>query len=374
MACHDANVRFVSTAATERGAPSAWTWAPPRSRRWPSTPTASCWPGPGCPTGWSPPRPTPSSTTWPGPGAGGPVGPSPRSRPSSTARPPGWWSPRWSRRSPPSTAGAAPAAGPALRGRPGRGSAADGGGGRHGRRPGGEREQGGACWPGRSASIPGPSATGTARPWPPTPCAASRRRLGHGHVLRRPLRGAAGTRRRSTTSGVAEGQLPVVGPMGSGDRHAARTADRLRRRVDRCVLRADRGRSRPARRRPGHLRGHPDRLGGDRGVEDVPGLTTLPNMVAGQVMIGGPSNAGALFADWVQPLVGAPGPTAPAGGTDHRAEERRRPGPGAGVASLPAGRAHAVPRSGAPGQPARSRHLPGAGGAGPRRPTRPAGS
>ena len=37
---------------------------------------------------------------------------------------------------------------------------------------------------------------------------------------------------------------------------------------------------------------------------DVPGLTTLPNMVAGQVQIGGPSNAGALFADWARSLVG----------------------------------------------------------------------
>ncbi len=39
---------------------------------------------------------------------------------------------------------------------------------------------------------------------------------------------------------------------------------------------------------------------------DVPGLTTLPNMVAGQVMIGGPSNAGALFADWAGRLTGRP--------------------------------------------------------------------
>ena len=37
--------------------------------------------------------------------------------------------------------------------------------------------------------------------------------------------------------------------------------------------------------------------------KDVPGLTTLPNMVAGQVQIGGPSNAGALFADWARALV-----------------------------------------------------------------------
>jgi xylulokinase len=36
---------------------------------------------------------------------------------------------------------------------------------------------------------------------------------------------------------------------------------------------------------------------------EVPGLTTLPNMVAGQVQIGGPSNAGALFADWARSLV-----------------------------------------------------------------------
>jgi len=36
---------------------------------------------------------------------------------------------------------------------------------------------------------------------------------------------------------------------------------------------------------------------------DVPGLTTLPNMAAGQVQIGGPSNAGALFADWARSLV-----------------------------------------------------------------------
>ncbi len=49
--------------------------------------------------------------------------------------------------------------------------------------------------------------------------------------------------------------------------------------------------------------------------KDVPGLHTLPNMVAGQVMIGGPSNAGALFADWVRATVGRPPrrPSAPSG-------------------------------------------------------------
>ena len=40
--------------------------------------------------------------------------------------------------------------------------------------------------------------------------------------------------------------------------------------------------------------------------KDVPGLTTLPNMMAGQVMIGGPSNAGALFADWARNLTEGP--------------------------------------------------------------------
>jgi xylulokinase len=39
--------------------------------------------------------------------------------------------------------------------------------------------------------------------------------------------------------------------------------------------------------------------------KDIPGLTTLPNLVAGQVMIGGPSNAGALFVDWVGSVLGA---------------------------------------------------------------------
>jgi xylulokinase len=37
---------------------------------------------------------------------------------------------------------------------------------------------------------------------------------------------------------------------------------------------------------------------------EVPGLTTLPTMMAGQVMIGGPSNAGALFADWARSMTG----------------------------------------------------------------------
>ena len=41
---------------------------------------------------------------------------------------------------------------------------------------------------------------------------------------------------------------------------------------------------------------------------EVPGITTFPSMVPGCSMIGGPSNAGGLFVDWVRSLVGAPDP------------------------------------------------------------------
>jgi xylulokinase len=57
---------------------------------------------------------------------------------------------------------------------------------------------------------------------------------------------------------------------------------------------------------------------------DVPGLTTLPNIMAGQVMIGGPSNAGALFADWARTMTGVSGPKATDSGAD--AGEPLRPG------------------------------------------------
>jgi xylulokinase len=36
---------------------------------------------------------------------------------------------------------------------------------------------------------------------------------------------------------------------------------------------------------------------------DVPGLWTVPHTVAGKVLVGGPSNAGALFADWARSLL-----------------------------------------------------------------------
>ena len=57
---------------------------------------------------------------------------------------------------------------------------------------------------------------------------------------------------------------------------------------------------------------------------DVPGLTTLPNIMAGQVMIGGPSNAGALFADWARTMTGGSHPKASEGAGEP--DEPLRPG------------------------------------------------
>ncbi len=66
---------------------------------------------------------------------------------------------------------------------------------------------------------------------------------------------------------------------------------------------------------------------------EAPGLWTLPHTVAGKVLVGGPSNAGALFVDWARAVLkGAaprPGrnPAAPAGGTKN-AEEAEGAEPG----------------------------------------------
>jgi len=60
--------------------------------------------------------------------------------------------------------------------------------------------------------------------------------------------------------------------------------------------------------------------------KDIPGLTTLPNMVAGQVMIGGPSNAGALFVDWASSVLGSAPRRSPAtaGNSDDRSGDPSR--------------------------------------------------
>jgi xylulokinase len=39
---------------------------------------------------------------------------------------------------------------------------------------------------------------------------------------------------------------------------------------------------------------------------EVPGLWTVPHTVAGRVLLGGPSNAGALFVDWARSLIRLP--------------------------------------------------------------------
>jgi xylulokinase len=49
---------------------------------------------------------------------------------------------------------------------------------------------------------------------------------------------------------------------------------------------------------------------------EVPDLVTVPHTVAGRVLVGGPSNAGALFVDWARSLlrgVARPGPGIPTG-------------------------------------------------------------
>jgi xylulokinase len=51
----------------------------------------------------------------------------------------------------------------------------------------------------------------------------------------------------------------------------------------------------------------------DRWIE-VPGLITMPHTVAGRVLVGGPSNAGALFVDWARRLLRQGGRPRPGAG------------------------------------------------------------
>jgi xylulokinase len=50
----------------------------------------------------------------------------------------------------------------------------------------------------------------------------------------------------------------------------------------------------------------------DRWLE-APGLWTVPHTVAGRVLVGGPSNAGALFVDWARSLIRSPRGSGPPG-------------------------------------------------------------
>jgi xylulokinase len=59
----------------------------------------------------------------------------------------------------------------------------------------------------------------------------------------------------------------------------------------------------------------------DRWLEE-PGLWTVPHTVAGRVLVGGPSNAGALFVDWARSLIRVPRTSGP---SDHgRSGDPRR--------------------------------------------------
>jgi xylulokinase len=57
---------------------------------------------------------------------------------------------------------------------------------------------------------------------------------------------------------------------------------------------------------------------------EVPGLWTIPHTVAGRVLVGGPSNAGALFVDWADALLGDTGGAPPSAGAAHQAGDDGR--------------------------------------------------
>ena len=84
---------------------------------------------------------------------------------------------------------------------------------------------------------------------------------GHRHVLRWSLRGRGVGQKGPARPRGGRGAAPGGRGHGPGPRDRSRLAYRLRWWVDRRLLRADRGRGQPARRRAGHLRGHPDHLG-----------------------------------------------------------------------------------------------------------------
>ncbi|HEY5026510.1 MAG TPA: FGGY-family carbohydrate kinase [Acidimicrobiales bacterium] len=138
-----------------------------------------------------------------------------------------------------------------------------------------------------------------------------------------------------TTFGVTQEQLPVVVPMGqaagtltgSDTVLAAGTVDAL---CDQIVSGAD------------HSGDVLVIFGAtlivwavvDDWIE-APGLWTLPHTVAGKVLVGGPSNAGALFLDWARALLHGTAPRPPrpaaasapaAAGTAAEPERRGDPG------------------------------------------------
>ena len=86
----------------------------------------------------------------------------------------------------------------------------------------------------------------------------------------------------------------------------------------------------------------------------VPGLVSYPHTTPDRFLIGGPSNAGALFVDWARHLLRGVPATRARTRAARTAARRSRPGPG--VAALRAGRAHAVRGPHVALEPLRARH------------------
>ena len=139
-----------------------------------------------------------------------------------------------------------------------------------------------------------------------------------GLLRRRSSSGTGGTRRHSRRSGSARTSCRWssrwAGPPGT----VRGRADARRGWVGRRLLRADRGRCQPARATCSPSSARPSSSGScrDEWIEK-PGLISFPSTEPGQVLVGGASNAGALFADWARSLLGGPRPRG-------RAARRRR--------------------------------------------------
>jgi xylulokinase len=76
---------------------------------------------------------------------------------------------------------------------------------------------------------------------------------------------------------------------------------------------------------------------------ELPGFTTFPSTAPGRVLIGGPSNAGGLFTDWVRAMVGAPDPRRPVGRGAASPPDARVGDPGAVPVWLPYVRGERTP-------------------------------
>ena len=191
-----------------------------------------------------------------------------------------------------------------------------------------------------------------------------------GALFDRRALGPGRTRRARDRGATAVGRDP---PRAAGRHGPRELADRGRRWVDRRLLRADRGRGRPARRRAGHLRGHPDRVGGDRGMARGARTHHLPEHGARPVHDRRPEQRRRTVRRLGHGRWRRPDRSRPVEPADARTA---RGDPGRVPVWLPYLRGERTPfhDPDAPGQPARPRHHPGPAGAWSGPPTRPAGS